>query len=167
MCAILENRCVELAAGVQVYSDPASTLRTMAHNHSASQDVVLTAIQQSSGKPQSPTLMDLDIQDRGYQLRRIPLPRTWVNKGEKRGRRPSLGGIIEVHRDIEQGVRSYDPPTSSARHAWTVRSTRKSRQTRHPPCQRLGSWHWWRSRTALEGLFGPWPSSETPRQRAS
>jgi len=105
------NRCVELAAGVQVYSDPASTLRTMAHNHSASQDVVLTAIQQSSGKPQSPTLMDLDIQDRGYQLRRIPLPRTWVNKGEKRGRRPSLGGIIEVHRDIEQGVRSYDPPT--------------------------------------------------------
>jgi hypothetical protein len=64
---------VELAAGVQVYSDPASTLRTMAHNHSASQDVVLTAIQQSSGKPQSPTLMDLDIQNRGYYLLRIPL----------------------------------------------------------------------------------------------
>jgi hypothetical protein len=71
---------VELAAEVQVYSDPASTLRTMAHNHSASQDVVLTPIQETSGKPQSPTLMDLDIQDRGYHLRRIPLPRTPVNK---------------------------------------------------------------------------------------
>jgi hypothetical protein len=79
LCAILENRCVELAAGVQVYSDPASTLRMMAHNHSASQDVVLAAIQQTSEKPQSPTLMDLDIQDRGDQLRRIPLPRTSVN----------------------------------------------------------------------------------------
>jgi hypothetical protein len=80
LCAILENRYVELAAEVQVYSEQASTLRTMAHNHSASQDVGLSAIQQTSGKPHSPTLMDLDIQDRGYQLRRIPLPRTPVNK---------------------------------------------------------------------------------------
>ena len=71
---------VDLAAEVEVYSDPASALRTMAHNHPASQDVVMTSIQETSGKPHSPTLMDLDIQDRGYQLRRIPLPRTSVNK---------------------------------------------------------------------------------------
>jgi hypothetical protein len=81
-----EDRCVrssktdvELAAAVQVYSDPASTLRTMAHNHPASQDVGLTTIQETSGKRHSPTLMDLGIQDRGYQLRRISLPRTLVN----------------------------------------------------------------------------------------
>ena len=58
----------------------------MAHNHPASQDVVMTSIQETSGKPHSPTLMDLDIQDRGYQLRRIPLPRTLVNKGRKKER---------------------------------------------------------------------------------
>jgi hypothetical protein len=82
---------VELAAGVQVYSDPASTLRTMAHKNPASQDVGLTPIQETSGKRQSPTLMDLDIQDRGHQLLRIPLPRNRVNKGKKcKGR--SLSG---------------------------------------------------------------------------
>ena len=64
---------VDLAAAVEVYSDPASALCTMAHNHPASQDVVLTPIQKTSGKPQSPTLMDLDIQNRGYYLLRIPL----------------------------------------------------------------------------------------------
>jgi hypothetical protein len=74
---------VELAAGVQVYSDPATILRTMAHNHPASQDVGLTPIQETSGKLQSPTLMDLDIQDREYHLRRISLPRTSVNKGKR------------------------------------------------------------------------------------
>jgi hypothetical protein len=74
---------VELAAGVQVYSDPASTLRTMAHNHPASQDVGLTPIQETSGKRQSPTLMDLDIQDRGHQLLRIPLLRTRVNRDDR------------------------------------------------------------------------------------
>ena len=81
--AILENDVdladVDLAAAVEVYSDPASTQRMMAHNHPASQDVGLTAIQETSGKSHSPTLMDLDIQDRGYHLRRIPLPRIWVN----------------------------------------------------------------------------------------
>jgi hypothetical protein len=71
---------VELAAAGQVYSDPASTLRTLAHNHPASQDVGLTPIQETSGKRQSPTLMDLDIQDRGHQLLRILLLGTWVNK---------------------------------------------------------------------------------------
>jgi len=77
---------VDLAAEVEVYSDPASALRTMAHNHPASQDVGLTAMQETSGKPNSPTLMDLDIQDRGYHLRRIPLLRTTVNKGKVKGR---------------------------------------------------------------------------------
>jgi hypothetical protein len=72
---------VDLAAAVEVYSDPASALCTMAHNHPASQDVGLTPIQKTSGKPQSPTLMDLDIQNRGYYLLRIPLfPRSWLNK---------------------------------------------------------------------------------------
>ena len=75
--AILESDVdladVDLAAEVEVYSDPASTLRTMAHNHPASQDVGLPPIQQTTAKPHSPTLMDLDIQDRGYHLRRIPL----------------------------------------------------------------------------------------------
>jgi len=46
---------VELAAAVQVYSDRASTLRTMAHNHRASQDVGLTPIHETSGKLHSPT----------------------------------------------------------------------------------------------------------------
>jgi hypothetical protein len=78
---------VELAAAVQVYSDPACTLRTRAHNHSATQDVGLTPIQETSGKPHSLTFMDQDIQDRGYHLLRIPLPRTWVNKGKKKGRK--------------------------------------------------------------------------------
>ena len=30
-----------------------------------------------------PPLIDLDIQDRGYELLRIPLPRTPVNKGKE------------------------------------------------------------------------------------
>jgi hypothetical protein len=70
---------VELAAAVQVYSDPACTLRTRAHNHSATQDVGLTPIQETSGKPHSLTFMDQDIQDRGYHLLRIPLLRPSVN----------------------------------------------------------------------------------------
>jgi hypothetical protein len=79
ICCI-EIADVELAAAVQVYSDPAPTLRTMAHNHPASQDVGLTPVQETSGKPHSLTLMDLDIQDRGYHLRRIPLLGSRVNK---------------------------------------------------------------------------------------
>jgi len=71
---------IDLAAEVEVYSDPASALRTMAHNHPAAQDVGLPPIQETSAKPHSPTLMDLDIQDRGYHLLRIPLPRTPVNE---------------------------------------------------------------------------------------
>jgi hypothetical protein len=47
---------IDLAAEVEVYNDPASALRTMAHNHPASQDVGLSAIQETSGKPHSPTL---------------------------------------------------------------------------------------------------------------
>jgi hypothetical protein len=86
--AILENDVdladVDLAAAVEVYSDPASAQRMMAHNHPASQDVGLTAIQETSGKSHSPTLMDLDIQDRGYHLRRISLPRTRVNRARER-----------------------------------------------------------------------------------
>jgi hypothetical protein len=71
---------IDLAAEVEVYNDPASALHTMAHNHPASQDVGLTPIQETSGKPHSPTLMDLDIQDRGYHLLRTPFPRTPVNR---------------------------------------------------------------------------------------
>ena len=71
---------IDLAAEVEVYNDPASALRTMAHNHPASQDVVLAPIQETSGKPHSPTLMDLDIRDRGYHIRRTPFPRTPVNR---------------------------------------------------------------------------------------
>jgi hypothetical protein len=74
---------VELAAAVQVYSDQVSPLRTRAHNHSATQDVGLTPIQETSGKPQSLTFMDQDIQDRGYHLLRIPLLRAWLNKPRK------------------------------------------------------------------------------------
>ena len=85
--AILENDVdladVDLAAAVEVYSDPASAQRMMARNHPASQDVGLPTIQETSGKPQSPTLMDLDIQDRGYHLRRISLPRTRVNRARE------------------------------------------------------------------------------------
>jgi hypothetical protein len=80
--SVVEIADVELAAAVEVYSDRAPTLRTMAHNHPASQDVGLTPVQETSGKPHSLTLMDLDIQDRGYHLRRIPLPRTPVNRGK-------------------------------------------------------------------------------------
>jgi hypothetical protein len=65
---------IDLAAEVGVYNDPASALRTMAHKNSASQDVVLTPIQETSAKPHSPTLMDPDIPDRGYHLLRTPLP---------------------------------------------------------------------------------------------
>ena len=75
---------IDLAAEVEVYSDPASALRTMAHNHPASQDVGLTPIQETSAKPHSPTLMDLNIRDHGYHLLRIPLPRTTVNKGPRK-----------------------------------------------------------------------------------
>ena len=78
--SVVEIADVELPAGVQVYSDPAPTLRTMAHNHPASQDVGLTPVQETSGKPHSLTLTDLDIQDRAYHLRRIPLLGTWVNR---------------------------------------------------------------------------------------
>ena len=78
--SVVEIAVVELAAGVQVYSDPAPTLHTMAHNHPASQDVGLTPVHATSGKPQSPTLMDLDIHDRGCHLRRIPLLGTSVNR---------------------------------------------------------------------------------------
>jgi hypothetical protein len=63
---------IDLAAEMEVYNEPASALRTMAHNHPASQDVGLTPIQETSGKPHSPTLMDPDIQDRGYYLLRTP-----------------------------------------------------------------------------------------------
>ena len=112
--AILENRCVELAAEVQVYSDPASTLRTMAHNHSASQDVGLNAIQQTSGKPQSPTLMDQDIQDRGYQLRRIPLLRCWVNKGDRLDPAPHscfVAQILFAELPLQVALLAFDDPT--------------------------------------------------------
>jgi hypothetical protein len=103
-----KNRCVKLAAEVQVYSDPASTLRTMAHNHSASQDVGLNAIQQTSGKPQSPTLMDLDIQDRGYHLLRISLLGTSVNKpimhlASRLPRSNSFRGCIEAYKLVYSG----------------------------------------------------------------
>ena len=64
----------------------------MAHNHRASQDVGLTPILATSGKPHSPTLVDLHIQDRGYHLRRIPLLRRWVNKGRKKDR-AALEGV--------------------------------------------------------------------------
>jgi hypothetical protein len=41
---------IDLAAEMEVYNEPASALRTMAHNHPASQDVGLTPIQETSGK---------------------------------------------------------------------------------------------------------------------
>src|SRR5215208_6948817 len=37
-------------------------------------------IHRGGAKPHSPTLIDPDMQDRGYELRRISLPRTRVNK---------------------------------------------------------------------------------------
>jgi hypothetical protein len=50
---------------MQVYSDLGSSLRTMRHNHPDPRDAVLIPIQETSGKPHSPTLLGLDIQDRG------------------------------------------------------------------------------------------------------
>jgi hypothetical protein len=44
LSAILDKTDVDLAAVVQVNSEWASTLRTTAHNHPASLDVVLTPI---------------------------------------------------------------------------------------------------------------------------
>jgi hypothetical protein len=52
----------------------------MAHNHPASQNVVLTHIHETSGKLHSPTLIDQDMHDPATELRRIPLLGTSVNK---------------------------------------------------------------------------------------
>jgi hypothetical protein len=41
---------------------------------------VLTHIHETSGKLHSPTLIDQDMHDPASGLRRIPLPRSWVNK---------------------------------------------------------------------------------------
>jgi hypothetical protein len=52
----------------------------MAHNHPASQKVVLTHIHETSGKLHSPTLIDQDMHDPATELRRILLPRRLVNR---------------------------------------------------------------------------------------
>jgi hypothetical protein len=63
----------DLAAVVQVYSDPASSLRTRLHNHPAPQDVVLSPVHETGCKPHIPTLIDLDIHDPESGLPRILL----------------------------------------------------------------------------------------------
>jgi hypothetical protein len=63
----------DLAAVVQVYSDPASTLRTRLHNHSAPQDVVLSPMHETGLKPHIPTLVDLDLHDPESGILRILL----------------------------------------------------------------------------------------------
>jgi hypothetical protein len=77
----------DLAAVVEVYSDPASSLSTRLHNHPAPQDVVLSSMHETGGKPHFPTLIDLDILDPESGLPRIPLPGTSVNKGRKKEHR--------------------------------------------------------------------------------
>jgi hypothetical protein len=42
--------------------------------------LVLSPMHRGGAMPLSPTLIDLDIQDPGSELRRIPLPRRWVNR---------------------------------------------------------------------------------------
>ena len=62
----------DLAAVVQVYSDPASSLRTRLHNHLAPQDVVLSRMRETGGKPHIVTLIDLDLHDPESGLLKIP-----------------------------------------------------------------------------------------------
>src|SRR5829696_6046275 len=61
-----------------------SVLRRKLHNHPAPQDVVLSAMHETGSTPLSTGLIREDIHDPANELRRIPLPRTWVNKGGKR-----------------------------------------------------------------------------------
>jgi NADPH:quinone reductase-like Zn-dependent oxidoreductase len=67
-------------------------------------------IHRGGAKPHSPTLIDPDMQDRGYELRRISLPRTRITACLEAGalhpriaRRMPLERIADAHEVVEGG----------------------------------------------------------------
>jgi len=54
----------------------------------------------------------------GYELRRIPIPRTWVNKGKSKGRRIALheGSTVDKSRSVELDFVAFCPNSPNMRH---------------------------------------------------
>jgi hypothetical protein len=57
------------------------------------------------------------MRDAAYELRRIHLPRTRVNKGRKKGRSPSVGPGPSRHADFFSGLRTHLSPRARLRSA--------------------------------------------------
>jgi hypothetical protein len=86
------------------------------------------------GKPHSLTFMDQDIQDRGYQLRRIPLLRGWVNKGDRLDPAPHscfVAQVLFAELPLQVALLAFDDPR------WITNSATGRRRMAHSAFARL------------------------------